>query len=180
MTITKKLLIGGAVVLTLPLGYLTLSNLLGSDIKQLPGVSTSKPIEPDVSDIDKTALLTLTNAERIKAGLPALINNPKLEQSALDKCNDMVARNYWDHFDPDGNAPWQFIQRYTKYNFAGENLAQGQPSAGIVVSAWMASPGHKDNILKSTFNQVGFAVCESQDFIGGGNKLITVQHFIGL
>jgi len=40
---------------------------------------------------------------------------------------------------------------------AAENLARGYPTADSTVAAWMASPGHRANILDPALTQVGVA-----------------------
>src|SRR4051794_33523320 len=56
----------------------------------------------DISNIDVYQLWTGTNEQRANAGIAALSLNPKLNQSAKAKCDDMVAKNYWSHNDPSG------------------------------------------------------------------------------
>jgi uncharacterized protein YkwD len=40
---------------------------------------------------------------------------------------------------------------------AAENLARGNVSADSIVAAWMASPGHRANILDGRLNRIGVA-----------------------
>lgn len=135
-----------------------------------------RPLQP--SDIDIHTLWTLTNQERAKAGAPAVSLNPKLNQSATEKCNDMVARDYWNHNTPDGQDPWPVILKHTKYKHAGENLAFQYENANDIVIGWMGSPTHKANLVDPRFDNVGFAVCVSENLAGQGRGLIVVQHFI--
>ena len=41
------------------------------------------------------------------------------------------------------------------YSFWGENIAMGQDNPEIVVSEWMNSPGHRENILSPNFTFIG-------------------------
>jgi uncharacterized protein YkwD len=41
------------------------------------------------------------------------------------------------------------------YSAAGENIAAGQQTAAAVVQAWMNSQGHRENILNSSYTQIG-------------------------
>lgn len=104
--------------------------------------------------------------------------NPLLSQSALNKCNDMVRRDYWSHKDPKGNEPWEFIKPLTDYQAAGENLAYGHADAESVVTGWINSPGHNENLLNKDFTDVGFGVCLSENYVNEGRQVIVVQHFI--
>jgi hypothetical protein len=45
-----------------------------------------------------------------------------------------------------------------QYTAAGENLAKDFNMSAGVVAGWMASPLHKDNILNTMYNDVGYAV----------------------
>lgn len=132
--------------------------------------STQVEVKPP---IEGSTLLELTNKERVAAGVGELILSQALNQSAADKCADMQAKNYWAHDAPDGTTPWYFIEQYTNYTHAGENLAKDfQTNAGIV-TGWMGSPGHRANLLATKYTYVGFAVCD------GVLDNLVVQHFSG-
>jgi uncharacterized protein YkwD len=123
-------------------------------------------------------LLEGTNQERTANSLSALTLNEKLNAAAVAKCEDMVAKNYWSHNDPAGNEPWHFMTATGySYTFAGENLAYGYTDESAVVSGWMASEGHRKNILDSNFAEVGFGMCKSENFVNTGRHLIVVQFF---
>lgn len=63
------------------------------------------------------------------------------------------------------------------YQFAGENLAYGYIAESAVVAGWMASDGHRKNILDKNFTEVGFGICKSENFNNSGKQLLVVQHF---
>lgn len=147
---------------------------------RLPVKNQYVEVEPRVSDIDTVELLSLTNRDRMSNEAKPLVRNPLLDKSALDKCNDMVARNYWDHQTPDGKEPWTFIDAEgIKYHKVGENLAAGSVNAHTTENAWLASPGHRANLLDPEFTEVGFGVCYSPAYVGtnGYSALIVVEHF---
>jgi uncharacterized protein YkwD len=138
------------------------------------------PKEPEVSDIDQNVLLTDTNAHRAENGLPALILDDRLNKSALDKCNDMSAKYYWEHIAPDGTKPWYFIKKQNiSYRKAGENLATKYVLARPIVIGWANSPTHNENLLDPEYSRVGFGVCKSKDATNNKTVLIVVQHFVG-
>jgi uncharacterized protein YkwD len=133
----------------------------------------------DISDIDVNQLLTLTNQERLKINIGLLAFNPKLTLAAQSKCQDMIAKNYWSHYSPDGTAPWTFdVNEGYRYQKLGENLAVGFFDAQTTINGWMASTEHRTNLLDPAFSDVGFAVCKSEKFAGTHNQaaLIIVQH----
>lgn len=122
-------------------------------------------------------LYSLTNEQRKLAGLNELALDPRLNNSASDKCKDMIVKNYWAHDAPDGNKFWMFVKKYTDYKSVGENLAYGFYSNKSIVDGWMNSPTHKENIVKSDYTNIGFAICDSPNFINEGKQTIIVQHF---
>jgi hypothetical protein len=111
------------------------------------------------SDITITSLFNQTNVSRVQVGIPALKINEKLNQAAYLKAQDMFAKQYWAHNAPDGTQPWKWFGD-VKYNYdqAGENLAKNFTSTNSVMTAWLDSPEHKANILKSEYQDVGFAI----------------------
>lgn len=144
------------------------------------------PKEPEVSDIDPAILLSETNNHRVANGLTPVTINQKLNLSALTKCSDMVARNYWSHNDPNGAEPWHFLSDagYT-YTYAGENqfYTRHVSNSKEVIDDLYASPTHKANIIKPNYMEVGFGVCKSEAYVGqdkygsGQEAVIVVQHF---
>lgn len=131
----------------------------------------------DGLEFDNVKLLELTNTSRKGNGLPALALDESLNTSAVNKCKDLVTRNYWSHNDPDGKAPWHFItETGYSYDTAGENLAYGFLTENDVVKGWMKSPGHRANILNTQYTQVGFGTCKGDNYMGEGRQLVVVQH----
>lgn len=153
--------------------YLLFAILLVFVSRHVPTFSNVLGVATDIS-IPK--LLTLTNEERIKIGLPALELNNQLTQAAEKKAADMFKKDYWSHFAPDGGSPWDFIkQSGYKYEYAGENLAKNFLYSKNVVDAWMNSPTHKENIIKKDYTQVGYAVVNGM--LGGEETMLVVQMF---
>lgn len=135
---------------------------------------------PDIlgfaTDISAGQLVSLINQKRAEEGLPLLNLDPELSQAAVGKAQDMFVKDYWAHNSPDGLTPWIFI-RNAGYNYlyAGENLAKNFANSEGVVNAWMASPSHRANILKSEYQDVGFAVVNGR--LGGEETTLVVQLF---
>ncbi len=128
------------------------------------------------TDISVDKLYQLTNQERQKDGLSTLTYNDKLSAAAYSKAQDMFTKNYWAHFAPDGKTPWDFIlgSGY-RYEYAGENLAKNFLFSDGVVSAWMNSPSHRDNILKPNYTEVGYAIVNGT--LNGEQTTLVVQMF---
>ncbi|MEV6028044.1 sigma-70 family RNA polymerase sigma factor [Streptomyces sp. NPDC052036] len=104
-------------------------------------------------------VVALVNKERAAAGCGPLTENGLLEQAAQAHSDDMAARNFFAHTNPDGADPGQRITaagyRWSTY---GENIAEGQQTPQAVMDSWMNSPGHRANILNCSFKEIGVGV----------------------
>ncbi|MFI2434969.1 CAP domain-containing protein [Streptomyces sp. NPDC018693] len=103
-------------------------------------------------------VLRLVNEERAKVGCGALAANSALTELAQNFSEDMAARGFFDHTDPDGNTPWDRAEKAGISSLGGENIARGQADAAAVMDAWMNSPGHRANILNCDFKTLGVGV----------------------
>lgn len=127
------------------------------------------------TDINKEKIIELTNQERTSRGLGALKESSLLDQSATLKGQDMFAKDYWSHFAPDGTSPWYFFKQVGyNYNWAGENLARDFSTSSGVISGWMASQGHRDNMLNPNFTDIGISV--QNGTLGGDQTTLVVEH----
>ena len=128
------------------------------------------------TNISTPEIIRLTNVERNNAGLKSLTENSSLDTAAGFKAGDMFAKNYWAHYAPDGTSPWYFFNLVGyQYSTAGENLARDFATSSGVVAAWMASPGHKANILNGNFTETGVAVANGN--LQGADTTLVVQLF---
>ncbi len=127
-------------------------------------------------NITPEELLIATNKIRYEKGLSQLKLDSELSQAAANKAADMFRKNYWAHIAPDGITPWNFIKNSNyEYLYAGENLARGFSNTSEVVSAWMASPTHRDNMLSANYNDVGFAIATGP--LTGNDTVLVVEMF---
>lgn len=128
------------------------------------------------ANIDQKKLIELTNIERQKNGLPPVSENEALDKAATLKAQNMFDENYWAHFAPSGKTPWDFIlsQGY-KFTYAGENLAKNFYNSSDVVTAWMNSKTHRENLLNSKYKDIGIAVVEGN--LNGQKTTLVVQEF---
>ncbi|MBQ9301949.1 CAP domain-containing protein [Butyrivibrio sp.] len=99
----------------------------------------------------KDEILTQINAAREAAGLSSLAYSEDLEAAATIRAEECASS--FSHIRPCGSA-W-----YTVGFTRGENLAhaenENQRKAENVVLAWLLSPKHKENVLRSCFTSVG-------------------------
>lgn len=125
-----------------------------------------------------SGLVEETNAQRATASLGTLALNQKLNAAAQAKAEDMAARNYWSHNTPEGNPPWTFFSNAGyEYKAAGENLAYGFDSSNATIVAWMNSPGHRANIMNTTYTEVGFGIANVENYQDTGPQTIVVAMY---
>lgn len=121
-------------------------------------------------------LLKYTNEQRQKNGLQPLKIDERLITAANAKASYMFSHNYWAHTAPDGTTPWYFFSKAGySYLHAGENLAKEFDTSAHVVDAWMDSPSHRANILRTDYQDVGFAVMNGT--LQGQQTTLVVQMF---
>ena len=123
---------------------------------------------------DEKVVYDLINKQRAQNGLSPLKENSELQRVARIKAQDMVNNNYFSHTSPTYGSPFDMMKSFKiSYNTAGENIA-GNSNNSSAVTAWMNSPGHRANILNSSFNQTGIGVVTGSKY-----GKIYVQMFIG-
>jgi uncharacterized protein YkwD len=135
-------------------------------IAQITCANTDVTPTAETIEAVRAAILCLHNQIRAGKGLPLLKDNAKLRKAAVGHSTTMVSQGFFDHTSPDGDT---FVDRiigagYTKKNEGwtlGENLAWGTgdlSTAQGVMNSWMASAGHKANILKKAYREVGVGI----------------------
>lgn len=101
-------------------------------------------------------VVRLTNSARSQNGYAALIEDGALSEAAAVRARE-IARSF-SHTRPSGASFSSALSESgVSYLRAGENIASGQKSASEVVNAWMNSPGHRANILNSSYSRIGSA-----------------------
>jgi len=114
------------------------------------------------SQITEDNLAYLINKERTYRGLSPLRISVNLDQAAEFKAEDMLNRNYFEHY-AFGLAPWDFMKQANyNYLYAGENLAMDFQTAEGMVNAWMNSDLHRKNILNPDFEEMGIGVVKGE------------------
>jgi uncharacterized YkwD family protein/spore coat assembly protein SafA len=132
----------------------------------IPNYDATKSIENQV--------IQLTNQERAKYGLKPLAANWELSRVARYKSADMRDKNYFSHTSPTYGSPFDMMKNFgITYRSAGENIAAGQTTPQQVVQAWMNSQGHRENILSSSYTQIGVGYAK-----GGSQRYYWTQMFI--
>lgn len=110
------------------------------------------------------AVVQLMNAERARNGLQPFVVDADALRAGKAHVDDMAGRNYFNHISPEGWTPDQrmvLTGARGPITALGENIAAGQPSAQAIMDTWMASPGHRANIL-GQFTSVGVGIAPAQ------------------
>lgn len=103
----------------------------------------------------------MINRERQRKGLPALALDPGLCAVALTHAQDMVENRFFGHYSRRTGTPAARVRRAGyRFTYVGENVA-GAESLAAGHQALMASPTHRENILREQFKLVGIAVIPS-------------------
>lgn len=145
--------------------------------KEVFGKPLKINVAGDRADLSAEEIITLTNAERKGYGSQPLARNVLLDQAATLKLQDMFERQYFDHISPDGHGP-SYVAEKAGYSYViiGENLAMGTfDSDRALVDAWMASEGHRENILNPKYSEIGVAV--GHGTFNGERIWLAVQEF---
>lgn len=128
--------------------------------------------------LSKSNVILITNKYRKENGnLSELKENQKLDLSAEKKLQDMFAKQYFEHTSPLGVGVGDLGgQVGYEYILIGENLALGNfKNDTALLDAWMASPGHRANILNKSYSEIGVAVGKGK--FEGRDTWMAVQHF---
>lgn len=117
------------------------------------------PAQASAADLgQQNRVVELVNQARSQAGCEPLAVDERLTAAANGHSSDMAARHYFSHTTPEGLT---FDQRITDAGFpspGAENIAQGQGGAEEVMSSWMDSEGHRNNILNCDLTKIGVGV----------------------
>jgi uncharacterized protein YkwD len=107
----------------------------------------------------------LINEERASYGVPPVQPNASLRQAALSHSAEMVSEGYFEHTSPAGVT---FVDRIAATGYThgaqswdvGENLVWGTGPLSTpqsLVTSWMNSPPHRENLLRARFREIGVA-----------------------
>lgn len=116
-------------------------------------------------------VIRIVNEERAKQGLQPLKKNNDLCKVAGIRATETTS--LFSHTRPNGESCFTILKEYNiSYMTVGENIAAGQQTPAEVMNAWMNSQGHRENIMNSSFGQIGVGVVK-----GGSYGIYWVQMF---
>jgi uncharacterized protein YkwD len=122
-------------------------------------------------------LLVTMNQVRVQHGVRPLRIDLRLERAARAKSRSMLRTGTFAHGD--------FQRRLSSYRvrgpYYGENLAWGvgaSATASGIVQMWLASPSHRANLLRPSFQRVGLGLVVGT-FGGYGGAAVVTANFAG-
>lgn len=139
--------------------------------KPQPKPRPSPPPPPPSSGASNNAyesrILTLVNLQRASHGLSTL---------SMSSCADSYAERWSVHLAAIGTLVHQSMLSLLNGCHAqavGENIGFGAVSADTMMAMWMASPGHRANLLNPRFTSIGIGAVQiangtwyaTQDFL---------------
>ncbi|MBW6441050.1 hypothetical protein K0B03_03400, partial [Patescibacteria group bacterium] len=113
------------------------------------------------SYLTKAGVLNWTNIQRDETeSFSALLKSNILDEIAMARLEDMFAKQYFEHISPEGFGASDIAKDVNyEYISIGENIALGNfKDDQTLVQAWMDSPGHRANILNTSYTEIGIAV----------------------
>lgn len=114
-----------------------------------------------IDEASEKTMLDMVNTERTKRGIKPLTLDPKITPVARDYAMDMWKRQYFSHFNPEGQTVAErFKSAGITYQIVGENLALA-PTVQTAMVGLMNSEGHRANILDTRFARVGMGVVDN-------------------
>ena len=142
---------GGQGNMTRAQASVVMDRMLGLEVEE---TASQTPAEDTGSEPAGTVaaweqeVFSLVNQIREENGLKPFVYNETLAETARAHSQDMIDRNFFDHYNPDGKSPFDRMEANgIRYSMAAENIAAGYPSPEAVVEGWMNSDGHRANIL---------------------------------
>jgi uncharacterized protein YkwD len=149
------------------------------------------PVDTQVTGLSEaqmeSSISCLINGERTTYGLPPVTPNADLRQAAVSHSAEMVRLSYFEHTSPAGLT---FMDRIESTGYmqgartwtVGENLVWGTgplSTPQALVTAWMNSPPHRENLLRPTFRELGVAAIPGTPVSGSDQTGVTVSSEYG-
>jgi uncharacterized protein YkwD len=138
-------------------------------------------------DAMEDSISCLINEERVAHGVHPVQPNSALRWAALSHSLDMVQHGYFEHTSPAGVT---FVDRIEESGYlqgsrnweVGENLVWGNGPLSTpqsLVTAWMNSPPHRENLLRARFREIGVGVEGGTPEDGSDGTGVTVSSEYG-
>ena len=123
------------------------------------------------------SLIDTVNDVREAHNLRPLRVDPRLVEAARAHSSTLLRNNVFEH----GSFADRIVRHGARGPAFGENLAWGTgplASARSIVSSWMASPGHRANLLRPGWNRIGIGAVSGR-FLGYRGATVVTADFAG-
>lgn len=129
-----------------------------------PRVGTTQVAAATPTAFERRAI-ELINERRAENGLAPLEMDESLNRAADRYAETMARTDTMSHTGPAGSTPEMRVEEagYTDWRFIAENVAAGQPTPEEVVTGWMDSEHHRENILAEQATEIGVGYSENPD-----------------
>jgi uncharacterized protein YkwD len=130
--------------------------------------------------VQRRAVACLINWARKREGRTKLSPHNSLHRAAGLKGQKVASCGQFSHTPCGSDLTGPLKASGYRYASFGENLfvgVLGSVSARDVVAAWLQSPGHRENILRPYFRDVGAAAVHAQGLIGSNAEVVWVTTF---
>jgi uncharacterized protein YkwD len=159
---------------------LSLSSVIpcGSFIN-LVGTAQAAPAPRQVATLASSALpmnafravqqlaLELVNRDRAAERLPPMQIDEQLAQAAQSHAEDMLRRNYFSHYSPEGQTPTDRLTVVGGSGFPSENIVMRESTRFRHVNIqileefqdqWMHSPKHRHSLMNPNLEKFGYGL----------------------
>jgi uncharacterized protein YkwD len=133
------------------------------------------PVAPQVVTLAPPTTLTqavqqlaleLVNRDRIAEGLPPMKIDAQLSQAAQKHAEDMLQRNYFSHYSPEGQTPTDRLAAVGRVGYPAENIAMDEDHSRHLnirlleglEKRWMQSPKHRHSLMNPHYEQFGYGL----------------------
>jgi uncharacterized protein YkwD len=144
------------------------------------GVCTGATDPNAAPALQRRAVACLVNWARAQDRRTPLLHSSSLQRAAGLKGQKVASCGQFSHTPCGSGVTDPVAAAGYRYASFGENLfvgVLGQVSARDVVKAWLESPGHRENILRPYFREVGAASVRAQGLVGSGPEVVWVATF---
>lgn len=155
----KIILITLLVAILSIIGFFIFKNFYQKAEIDVPGPLSGPTRSIRAEKLDSNEIIKWTNFYRNQNGFSSLSQNSQLEEASKKRALDMFEKQYFAHTSPTGEGAADLVKAEGyQYKIIGENLALGDfKDEKELVDAWMASPGHRANILNPGYKEIGVA-----------------------
>ncbi|CAF3776471.1 unnamed protein product [Rotaria socialis] len=112
------------------------------------------------------AVIRSHNRYRQSASLAPLAASQRLRNAAQSHANHMAQTRQMSHqenVNGRGTVGERVTQTGFRWSAVAENVAAGQTTINQVMTTWMNSPGHRENILNGNYKRIGVGISRGAD-----------------